>query len=97
LKKRWTPPRKDLGQNASLQEKIDTRNTELDTHYEKMIISQERTMAMIGAWLAEMKDGQKEATKANPEKMEANPDEMKSLTVHEEVAKEEAVVNLLEH
>jgi hypothetical protein len=29
--------------------------------------------------------------------MEANPDEMKSLTVHEEVAKEEAVVNLLEH
>jgi hypothetical protein len=33
-----------------------------------------------------------EATEGYPEKMEANPEEMKSLTVHEEVPKEEAAV-----
>jgi hypothetical protein len=33
-----------------------------------------------------------EATKAYPEKMEANPEEMQSKAVHQEVPKEEAVV-----
>jgi hypothetical protein len=33
---------------------------------------------------------------ANPEKMEANPNEMKSITVHEGVPKEEAAVKFLE-
>jgi preprotein translocase subunit Sec63 len=80
------------------EEKIDVRNAEFDVHHEKMIASQERTIAKIDAWLAGMKDSRKETaacqemTEANPEEMEANPDEMKSVTVHEEVPKEEATV-----
>jgi hypothetical protein len=62
-----------------------------------MIASQVWTIAKMDAWLAVMKYGQKktaacqEAMEANPEKMEANSDEKKSVTVHE-VPKEEVTV-----
>jgi hypothetical protein len=47
-----------------------------------MIASQERTIAMVDAWLAEMKDGWEkttacqEATESYPEKMESNSKDM---------------------
>jgi hypothetical protein len=53
----------------------------------------------MDAWLAELKHGRKEtaacqeAAEANPEKMEATPYEMKCVTMHEDVPKEEAGVN----
>jgi hypothetical protein len=90
--------KKMLAKMASFHEMIDTRNAELDAHYEKMITSQKWSTAKMDAWLAEMKDGTKETaacqetTEANPEKMEANPGEMRSVTEHEEVPKEEPTV-----
>jgi hypothetical protein len=63
-----------------------------------MIASQERTIAKMDAWLAEMKGGRKETTasqevaEAYAGKMEANPEEMKSVAEHEKVPKEEAAV-----
>jgi uncharacterized protein (DUF934 family) len=83
-----TNHKKMLAKMASLQEKRNMRNTELDAHHEKMTTSQEQTIAKMDAWLGELKDSRKEtaacqeAMKANSEKMEANPDEMKSVTVH---------------
>jgi hypothetical protein len=82
---------KMLAKMAFFHGKIDVRNAELDAHHEKMIASQEWTITKMNIWLAEMKEGRKEMT-ACQEVMEANPDEMKSLTVHEEVFKEEARV-----
>jgi hypothetical protein len=64
----------------------------------KMDAIQEKTNATIKeiiedirAWRKEMKSNQ-EATEAYPEKMEANPDEVKSVAEHEEVPKEEAAM-----
>jgi hypothetical protein len=76
---------------ASFHEKIDARYPELDAHHEKMIASQGRTIAKMDAWLTELKAGRKEMA-ACQEAMEANLDEMKSITVHEEVSKKEAIV-----
>jgi hypothetical protein len=52
----------------------------------------------MGAWLGEIMDGRKETTPCQaalvtyPEKMEANPEELKSVAKQQEVHKEEATL-----
>jgi hypothetical protein len=72
--------------------KMDAHHTRTEANYEDMMAKldahQERIKASVNAWRKEMK--------ANRGATEANPDEMKSVMVHEEVPKEEAAVKSLE-
>jgi hypothetical protein len=82
---------KDVGQGGFFSRKVDITQT-------KMIASQERTIAKMNVWLAEMKDGRKdttvyqEAVEAYLEKMEANPEEVKFEAESKKVPKEEAAM-----
>jgi hypothetical protein len=63
----------------------------MDAIQEKMNATLKEIIEDMRAWRKEMMSDQ-EATEAYPEKMVANPDEVKSVAVHEEVPKEEAAV-----
>jgi hypothetical protein len=61
---------------------------------EKMVSHHEEIMEEMRVWWKEMK-AYRDASEVHSQKMEASPEEMKSVAVHEEVLKEEALVNIV--
>jgi hypothetical protein len=82
--------------------RMDTNHERINASLREEVKSSQGNMRFIvSAWIADINDCQKEmkadreATEANPEKVEANPVEKTSVAVHEEFCMEDAAVKSL--
>jgi hypothetical protein len=75
----------------AMQQKMDANQAKTYANQAKTDVTLREIKAGHDAWIQETKAGQK-AIEACPEKMEANPEKLKSVTVNEEVPKEGAAV-----